>query len=234
MSKSKGNVINPVEYLNKYGSDALRLYLMFMGPYEDGGPWDSGRFEGTFRFINKTWELVEDEYKSENQDSVVESELTSRLHKLIKKVSEDMKEVKFNTAIAAMMEFVNYSTNVKRNGVILDSVWHQTLITFVQVLAPFTPHLAEEMWEKLGNTESVHLQSWPKYEEDLVKDDFVTIVVQINGKLKGEFVVAAGANKEEIEREARLKNDELKWAKPDSIVKTFVVPGRLVNFVVKK
>lgn len=233
MSKSKGNVIDPVEYLNKYGSDALRLYLMFMGPYEDGGPWDPQRFEGTYRFIKKVWELMVDDYKPQTLNTEQEAELESRLHKLIKKVGEDLNEVKFNTAIAAMMEFVNYSQAVKRAGSVSTESWRQTSLTLVTLLAPFVPCATEELWEYLGQTESVHLQSWPKYNPELVKDDVVTIVVQVNGKLRGEFVAAAGASQEELEKLANEANNDQDFTKDQEIVKTIVVPGRLVNFVVK-
>ncbi len=233
MSKSKGNVIDPVEYLNKYGSDALRLYLMFMGPYEDGGPWDPQRFEGTYRFIKKVWELIVDDYKPQTLNTEQEAELESRLHKLIKKVGEDLNEVKFNTAIAAMMEFVNYAQVVKRAGTVGAESWQQTSLTLVALLAPFVPCTAEELWEHLGQTKSVHLQSWPKYNPELVKDDVVTIVVQVNGKLRGEFVAPAGASQEELEKLANEANNDHDFTKDQEIVKTIVVPGRLVNFVVE-
>jgi leucyl-tRNA synthetase len=233
MSKSKGNVIDPVEYLNKYGSDSLRLYLMFMGPYEDGGPWDSGRFEGTYRFVKKTWEMVLGEYAESDHDSIVEAELESKLNKLIKKVSEDLNDVKFNTAIAALMEFVNSAAAIKKAGKITGSVWEQTLATLVTLLAPLAPHLSEELWEQLGQTESVHLQSWPTYDPKLVKDDVVTIVVQVNGKLRGEFTAPAGASQPALEKLAVEANNEQDFTKDQEIIKTIIVPGRLVNFVVK-
>ncbi len=233
MSKSKGNVIDPAEYVNKYGSDALRLYLMFMGPYEEGGPWDSGRFEGTYRFIGKVWDLVTNCYDPKTLDSVVEAELQSRLHKLIKKVSEDLENVKFNTAISAMMEFVNFAGKLKQKGGVSEKVWRDTMAVFTALMAPFAPHLSEELWEVLGNDESVHLQPWPKYDPELVKDDVVTIVIQVNGKLRGQFVASTGVSQAELEELANKANIEQNITGDSEIIKTIVVPGRLVNFVVK-
>lgn len=234
MSKSKGNVIDPAEYVDKYGSDALRLYLMFMGPYEEGGPWDSGRFEGTYRFIGKVWDMVTGTYELKTLDTIVEAELQSRLHKVIKKVSEDLKDVKFNTAISAMMEFVNFAVKLKQESKVSEVVWQDTMNVFTALLAPFAPHLCEELWEILGNSESVHLQSWPKYDPELIKDDVVTIVIQINGKLKGEFVTETGTTKDELEKLATTFCEEKGLLRNAQVLKIVVVPNRLVNFVVKQ
>jgi leucyl-tRNA synthetase len=233
MSKSKGNVINPDDYVDKYGADSVRMYLMFMGPYEDGGPWDPKRFEGTYRFVNKIWELVTSPYYQINVDTAVESELESKLHKLIKKVTKDVSDVRFNTAIASMMEFVKYAGLVKSKGEVSANQWNIVINTLTKVLAPFAPFLAEEMWEKLGNHESVHAQAWPLYDEKLVKDDIITIVIQVNGKLRDEFIVNAedAHYKDELERMAKEKLGE-KLAEMD-VIKTIVVPAKLVNFVVR-
>lgn len=231
MSKSKGNVVNPDDYVDKYGSDAVRMYLMFMGPYSDGGPWDTKRFEGTNRFINKVWELLTNQYDQKDQDSIKEAELESRLHKTIKKVGEDTSGVRFNTAISALMEFVNHLQKIKSEGSVSAAQWKLSCNTFALLLAPFAPFMSEEIWEQLGNPESVHMQAWPKYDPSLVKDDVVTVVIQINGKLKGEFVIDAESahDKDELERLAReqlgAKLNEL------DITKTVVVPAKLVNFV---
>ena len=233
MSKSKGNVINPDDYVDKYGADSVRMYLMFMGPYEDGGPWDPKRFEGTHRFVNKIWEMITSSYSEINVDSAVETELESKLHKLIKKVTEDVPNVRFNTAIASMMEFVNYASSVKLKGEVSANQWNIVVNTFTKVLAPFAPFLAEELWEKLGNHESVHAQAWPLYDENLLKDDVLTIIIQINGKLRDEFLVNSedAFYQDELERMAKEKlGDKLAGME---VIKTVVVPGKLVNFVVR-
>ena len=233
MSKSKGNVINPDDYVDKYGADSVRMYLMFMGPYEDGGPWDPKRFEGTHRFVNKIWDMITSSYSEINVDSAVETELESKLHKLIKKVTEDVPNVRFNTAIASMMEFVNYASSVKLKGEVSANQWNIVVNTFTKVLAPFAPFLAEELWEKLGNHESVHAQAWPLYDENLLKDDVLTIIIQINGKLRDEFLVNSedAFYQDELERMAKEKlGDKLAGME---VIKTVVVPGKLVNFVVR-
>ena len=233
MSKSKGNVINPDDYVDKYGADSVRMYLMFMGPYEDGGPWDPKRFEGTHRFVNKIWEMTTSSYSEISVDSTIESELESKLHKLIKKVTEDVPNVRFNTAIASMMEFVNYASSVKLKGEVSANQWNIVVNTFTKVLAPFAPFLSEELWEKLGNHESVHAQAWPIYDENLVKDDVLTIIIQINGKLRDEFLVNSedAFYQDELERMAKEKlGDKLAGME---VIKTIVVPAKLVNFVAR-
>ena len=231
MSKSKGNVIDPDDYVSKYGSDSVRVYLMFMGPYDEGGPWDPNRFEGAVRFINRLWELVSGEYKESAHDSITEAELASRLNKTIKKVGEDAAAARFNTAISALMEFVNYAIGVKAKGSVSIQAWKETMRNLTLTIAPFMPFLSEELWQIQGNNDSVHAQSWPEYDPELVKDDVVNIVVQLNGKLKCEFVINIedSHNKSEMERLAResmgAKLEEL------NVVKVIVVPGRLVNFV---
>lgn len=233
MSKSKGNVVNPDDYVDKYGSDAVRIYLMFMGPFEEGGPWDPNRFEGTNRFINKVWELITAKYEEQYHDSSTEADLESKLHKLIKKVTEDTNAIRFNTAIASMMEFVNYASKIKSSGGVSKDQWLITSAVFTKLIAPFAPHMSEEMWERLGQDGSVHIQSWPQYREDLVKDDVVTIVIQINGKLRDEFVVNAeeAHYPDELERMAKEKMaDKLAGLE---VVKVIAVPGKLVNFVVR-
>lgn len=234
MSKSKGNVVDPDDYVNKFGADSVRMYLMFMGPYDEGGPWDPKRFEGTYRFINKAWELTTGEYIASTHDSMVESELESRMHKTIKKVTEDVTATRFNTAIASLMEFVNYAGSVKLMGQVDRKFWDEVISTLTKLLAPFAPFLTEEIWEQNGNGESVHLQAWPEYDPKLVKDDVVTIVIQVNGKLRGEFVVNSeeAHYKDELESQAREQmGDKLKFKE---VVKTIVVPGKLVNFVTKQ
>jgi leucyl-tRNA synthetase len=233
MSKSKGNVVNPDDYVDKYGSDAVRIYLMFMGPFEEGGPWDPNRFEGTNRFINKVWELVTGEYKETSHDSPTEAELEAKLHKLTKKVGEDTNAIRFNTSIASMMEYVNYAQKVKASGSVSADQWRINMITFTKLIAPFAPYMAEEIWEHLGQDGSVHIQVWPQYDEKLVKDDVVTIVIQINGKLRDEFIVEAESAHypDELERMAKEKLGD-KLAEME-VIKVISVPGKLVNFVVR-
>jgi leucyl-tRNA synthetase len=229
MSKRKGNVVDPLEYIDKYGADAVRLYLMFMGPYEEGGPWDPQRFEGTYRFIGKVWELYQG-YEPADARAAQEALLVRELHKTIRKVTSDLRGIKFNTAIASMMELVKVAASVRREGSVSPVVWREFLGQFTLVLAPFTPHLAEELWQQLGQEESVHLQEWPKYDNEMIKEDEVTIVVQVNGKLRGEFMAAAGSTNDALEAATRELAKGKGWyvGEPKKII---VVPNKLVNIV---
>lgn len=236
MSKSKGNVVDPAEYLDKYGSDAIRLYLMFMGPWEDGGPWDASRFEGPYRFMLKTYDALSGDYAQQADVApagVAETSLLTSLHRLIKKMTEDLEAVRFNTAIAAMMSFMNELQAVRREGSVGLEVWQEVGLTFVRALAPFAPHLAEELWHDFGQNESVHLEPWPTYDEKFIQEEVITIAVQVNGKLRGEFITRAGRVPGALEATAREENEKQDWTKGAEIARVIVVPDRLVNFVLK-
>lgn len=232
MSKSKGNVVDPLQYVEKYGADAVRLYLMFMGPWEDGGPWDPQRFEGTYRFMQKVYATVSAEYSPRQIDAAAETMLDSALHKLVKKVTQDLENIRFNTAIAAMMEYMTLLSKSQQAGHLAQDLWREHVQTFVRLIAPFAPFLAEELWQGLGEEESVHLESWPIFDKDKACDELVTIVVQVNGKLRGEFVMETGKLPGAIEDQARALNAEHNWTGERQIIKIIVVPDRLVNFVV--
>lgn len=219
MSKSKGNVIDPDEVVAKLGSDAVRLYLAFIGPYNEPGsyPWNPDSIMGVRRFLERTWRLYEKTEATKKPDADIER----TLHQTIKKVGEDCAELKFNTAIAQMMIFLN----VAEKG-----ITKQQYATFVRLLAPFAPHIAEELWAMLGNKKSVHLAPWPKFDAAKLVADTITIAVQINGKTRGEAKVPQGASKEDQEAAAHAAvADRLTG---QTIQRAIVVPGRLVNFVV--
>lgn len=231
MSKSKGNVIDPMQYVEKYGADAVRLYLMFMGPWEDGGPWDPQRFEGTYRFLQKVYSTISAQYEPNVIDATSETALDTSLHKLVKKVTEDLESTRFNTAIASMMEYITLLTKAQRVSDVSVELWREHVQTFVRLLAPFAPFLAEELWQELGEEESVHLEAWPTFDEAKTRDELVTIAVQVNGKLRGEFVMEAGKLPGAIEDQARGLDAEHNWTHGLQVIKVIVVPDRLVNFV---
>ena len=219
MSKSKGNVIDPDEQVKTVGSDTVKMYLAFMGPYEGANyPWDMGGIAGLRRFLERVFGL-----SSHISDSEPES-VTRQLHKTIKKVGEDVAEYKFNTAISAMMIFLN---EAEKGG-----VTKETYETFLRVLAPFAPHVTEELWAAAGHTDSIHSEGWPAADESLAKDDEVTIGVQINGKHRGEITIAADATKEAAlaALEADQKLHERLITGP--IIKVIYVPGRILNLIV--
>lgn len=222
MSKSRGNVIIPDEICKKYGADTLRLYECFMGPFDQIIAWSPASVDGVWRFLNRVWSLVlETRYKKQETRS---KELEIALNKLIKKVEEDILAMKFNTAVAAMMEFLNFAQ--KSNGV-NSSIMKQ----FIILIAPFAPHVAEELWVKLGGKYSVHSQSWPKTIKDLTESLEKTIVVQVNGKLRDKINILGQVKDVEL-KDKILKLEKVKKHLNGKKIKiVIIVPGRLVNIV---
>ncbi len=221
MSKSRGNVINPDDVVKEYGADTLRLYEMFIGDFEKTAPWSPSSIKGCKRFLDRVWALQDmladgDEYRKE---------LTSSFHKTIKKVSEDIENLKFNTAIAAMMALIN---EIYASG----SINHAELKTFLMLLNPFAPHLTEEMYEQ-NFGEILDKQPWPTYDEALCVDDMVEIVVQVNGRIKAKMNVPKDGDKDTILADA-LKEEKVSEAvSGKTVVKQVYVPNKIVNFVVK-
>ncbi len=232
MSKARGNVVNPDEVVKEFGADALRLYEMFMGPLEAVKPWSTRDVSGIAGFLDRVWRLVIDDRAEEIRLSaaVVEIEPTAEqnrmLHKTIQAVTRDIEQMSFNTAIARMMEFTNYFFKVpQRPKIVLEQ--------FVQLLSPYAPHLAEELWQQLGHAQSLAYEPWPEYDEAFLKEETIEIPVQINGKLRGRIVVPTGADQAVLEAAARADEKIAELLAGKTIVKTIVVPGKMVNFVVK-
>ena len=235
MSKSRGNVINPEEVSSKFGSDTLRLYLMFMGPYDQTMPWSSKGLEGSWRFLNRVWRLVIDSRFKNNDlrftDKEEENKLTRKLHQTVKKVTSDITNLKHNTAIASIMDYVNELYTHKQ------FINHKSIFInhLVLLLAPFTPFIAEELWTNvLGNEFSVHTQPWPEYDEKLIEEDEVEVVVQVNGKLRGALKMNNEKCKmqNEVEREVKKDKNIQKYLEGKQVEKVIFVPGKLINFVV--
>ena len=232
MSKSRGNVVNPDQVVRDFGADSLRLYEMFMGPLEATKPWSTAGVSGVRGFLDRCWRLVVDERADEIAltpqvcDDPPTDEQLREIHRTIDKVTRDIQSLSFNTAIARMMEFVNFCTPLERRP-------RAILEPFVTILAPFAPHLAEELWELLGKPAPVSLATWPVAEERWLKDDTVEIPVQIQGKLRGRVVVAADADAEATKAAALADPKIAEQLAGKEIMKVVAVPGRLVNFVVK-
>jgi leucyl-tRNA synthetase len=218
MSKSKGNVINPDDIVESVGADALRVYEMFMGPFDQAISWSRDAMVGSRRWLDRIWNLQEKVIKEENQ--TVEREL----HKLIKKVSADIEDMKFNTAIAAMMTFTNL---VEKEG-----LTQEQYKVFVKLLSPFAPHITEELTELLGTGESVHMLEWPHYDAEKIIDDTVTIALQVNGKVRATLDISPDETQENIEQSARALPQMEKWLGESETRKVIYVPGKLINFVV--
>jgi len=219
MSKSKGNVLNPDDIVDTYGADTLRVYEMFMGPFDQSVAWSTESIIGPRRFLERVWKLKEN-LNSKNENSKLEQSL----HKTIKKVSEDIESFDFNTAISQMMIFVN---EAEKEGFV-----KKQYEAFLKILAPFTPHISEELWEELGNKKSIHLEPWPKYDEKKIKEETATIAVQVNGKIRGTFDCPAGLDEEEIKKRAVSLPNVKKWTEGKEIKKIIVVPNKLVSLVV--
>ena len=229
MSKSLKNVINPDDIIKEYGADTLRLYEMFLGPLEVSKPWNTSGIMGVFRFLEKIWNLFDREiYKTPvNDTSTPETKtLTALLNKTIRKVTEDTASLNFNTAISQMMIFIN---EVSKHKKIPHYVWYN----FVKLLNPYAPHLAEELWQKMGNDESIAYSHWPMFVEKFCVDQTCTVVVQVNGKLRGKFEAEAGTSKEELERLALSNEGAVRNIEGKEIKKIITVPDKLVNIVVQ-
>ncbi len=246
MSKSKGNTVDPEELVNKYGADTVRLFVMFAAPPEHTLEWSDTAVEGSFRFINKLWRLIDDyvekfgetgeDKTSLEQDELTENQSTLRrkLHETIKKVTDDMgRRFTFNTAIAANMELTNQLQNFDDHSDSGRALYRETLETIVLMLAPIIPHVCHEMWQRLGNTQAVYEVQWPNVDLNALKKDSVDLVVQVNGKKRATISLPAEANKQQIEVEALADENVKKFIEGKNIIKVIIVPGRLVNVVVK-
>jgi leucyl-tRNA synthetase len=231
MSKARGNVVNPDDVVKEYGADSLRLYEMFMGPLEATKPWSTRGVDGVYRFLSRVWRLFIDDRAEEVrpekgvQDVSPDRETLRKLHQTIQKVTDDLDGMRFNTSIAAMMEFTNHLTKLEvRPRAVLEP--------FVLLLSPFAPHLAEELWHALGHGDTLAYESWPAFDPELLKADEIEVPVQVNGKLRARLTVPAGIDQAGL-REAALGDlriQELIAGK--QVRKVIVVPSKLVNIVV--
>jgi leucyl-tRNA synthetase len=228
MSKSRGNVVNPDDVVERYGADAFRLYEMFMGPLEQVKPWNTQGVEGTHRFLNRAWRLLVSADEQALRDEVVDGEPTTEeaqwIHKTIAKVTEDIEAMRFNTAISALMEFTNAATK-------WDRIPRSIAERFALLLAPLAPHLAEEFWHRLGHTESLAYASWPEHDPEFLVADTIVIPVQINGKVRSKIEVPADASEESVLSAARQDRNVSRHLENADIRRAIYVPGRIVNFV---
>jgi len=234
MSKSKGNVVNPTEVIESgYGADALRLSITFLAPYDMTTPWSPEGVAGTYRFLNRVWTITQEFLESDGSTGDEQKQLLTTTHKTIKKVSEDLHAMNFNTAIAALMEMTNDLYKIKAAGGFTDKEsWNFALQSLISLLAPFAPHIAEELWHQTGNEGSVHVNKWPAYDEKYLVSDTMNIVVQINGKVRANITVSAGADQETIEAAAKDEPKVHEHLQQKEVRKTIYVPRKLVNFVV--
>lgn len=227
MSKRWNNVVNPDQAVADFGADALRVYEMFMGPFEQVGVWNNQGLVGARKFLERVSQLYEDNLTLKLNDSIL-----GRLHKTIKKVGEDIVDFKFNTAISSLMILVNEISDFKAK----EKAWplsKEDWLKFLMLIAPFAPHLSEELWSNQGQTNSIFKATWPKFNKKLIKDEIISLVVQVNGKLRATLKVVSDISESEAKAAALADQDVKKWVEDKEIVRIIFVKGKLLNIVVK-
>jgi len=238
MSKSKGNVVDPDKVIKRYGTDTLRLFMIFAAPPEDQLDWNERAIEGSWRFLNRVWNLIEN-YKirktSQTEDKDLK-DLRFKTHLTIKKVSDDLgKEYQLNTAISSIMELVNaiyVIINQNNQEKSQSRIAREAIEVVILLLAPFAPHLSEELWQKLGNKGSIFNQKWPEFSPEAVKQDTINFVIQVNGKLRATIELPSEIKDEDLKKQALANKNIEKWVKDKNIKKVIVVPKKLINIVV--
>ncbi|MCL4304154.1 MAG: leucine--tRNA ligase [Anaerolineae bacterium] len=238
MSKSRGNVVAPDDLVQAYGADTVRGYLMFGFRWDQGGPWDSKGILGVQRFLERVWDLVTSEAKPRGGAEATETQLRDlrrKQHQAIRRVTQDIQDFSFNTMVAGLMEYSNALNAIRTAapGVVNQPAWSEAIRTLVLLLAPGFPHIAEELWAKLGQPYSVHRQSWPDWDEELAKEDTVEIAVQINGKVRDKIEVPTDIEEAEAKAKALATDGAQRYSEGKTPLKVIYVPGRLVNIVVK-
>ena len=221
MSKSRGNVINPDDIVDAYGADTFRLYEMFIGPFDQVAMWSDESLMGVYRFVSKVYALMKKVYATQPTEKDLRA-----MHKCILEVTERIDQMKFNTAVSSLMTYVNYMSS-------LEKVPAELYLTLLKLMSPFTPHLAEEMWARMGKNTLIITESWPQGDATLAQDDVVTIAVQICGKLRGTIEMPKDASKEELEKAALSMENVKRQLEGQEVVKVIVVPNKIVNIVAK-
>jgi len=238
MSKSRGNVVNPDSYVAEMGADTVRAYLMFVGPWDLGGEWDDSGINGIARWLNRVWNLVlqgqENPMPKDAADQSVVRDLRHLTHKTIKRVTDDLEKFRYNTMLALLMEMTNYMGKVQADRSADAASWQEAIDSLVLMLAPVTPHFAEELWTRTDHAYSIHNQPFPAWDKKLAAEEQVTLVIQINGKVRDKVEVSASITEAEA-RELALSQPRVKsfvaGKQPEKVI---YVPKRLVNIVVRQ
>ena len=227
MSKSRGNVVNPNDVIGEWGGDSLRLYEMFLGPLEQVKPWQTKAISGVHRFIKRVWRIAVKEdssIASFSEPSCEHSAIKKSIHQLVQKVTDNTEKMQFNLAIASMMEFINTVYKHK-------NISRETYEKFLCLLAPYAPHVCEELWELLGNKDFICKKNWPSYDASQITEDLITIAVMINGKTKATLEVDKSLSKDDIIKKASENSSIKRSLEGKKIKKEIYVPGKVVNFV---
>jgi leucyl-tRNA synthetase len=233
MSKSKGNVITPDSVVAQYGADTLRGYLCFMGPFEADSNWDPQGINGVHRWLSRVWDLAQPgEVEGRTAQEPEELELRRAVNRTIKRVQRDLDGFQYNTAVSALMELSNAMQRVRP---VLDGtpVWSWAIEEMLRVMAPITPYITEELWHRRGHGSSIHLEPWPAYDEAMTIEDVVTVVVQVNGKLRDRLEVPRGEDVESVKEQALASPRVQHYTEGKEILKVVTVPDKLVNVVVR-
>jgi leucyl-tRNA synthetase len=233
MSKSRGNVITPDHIAATYGTDALRVYSLFMAPFEQDVSWSTEGINGSRRFLNHVWRLYSDTYQTGSEAEGIDKELDHKLHLTIRQVTERIDTLRFNTSIAGLMEFFNLMAARYNEGKWKTESFHHALDVFIVLLAPIAPHIAEELWKWMGHPGSVHQQDWPAYDPELAQSEIMQIPVQVNGKVREVVEVPQDATEEEIEATVYASERIQAFTKDKVLVKKIYIPGRAYSIVVR-
>jgi leucyl-tRNA synthetase len=231
MSKSRGNVVAPDELVNRYGSDTVRAYLMFFARWDMGAPWNSSGIEGTVRWVRKVWNMFTEPVQAGEATDDARRTLRRKVHQTLKSVTHDFENLEFNTIVSSLMGLLNEMSKAREQGVGGTPEWDEAMDIYLRMMAPVTPHVAEELWQIQGKPYSIHTQPWPAVDEDATAEEMVTLVVQVNGKVRDRITIPAGTP-DEAARAAALSSPAIqKYLGETPPKKVIVVPGKLVNIV---
>jgi leucyl-tRNA synthetase len=232
MSKSRGNVVAPDDLVARYGADTVRAYLMFFAKWDQGGPWNYDGIKGPQRFLHDVWAVAQVDYQPRQAGEEATRQLRRKTHQTIRKVGQDFEQFSFNTAVAALMELRNAIAEAQRQKGATRETWDEAVDGLLLLLAPIAPHISEELWQRRGGAYSIHQQPWPAWDEEIARDDTITLIVQINGKVRAKVDVPVGIDNAEAERIALDEENIRRYLDGKQPKNVIVVPGRLVNIVV--
>jgi len=232
MSKSRGNVVDPDKEVANYGADTVRAYLCFGYRWQDGGPWDDGNIQGSHRWLSKVWQTLLEEDETGDPSAKERKDLRRKVHQTLQSVTHDFEQFEFNTIISALMELMNEMVDFKNHGGWDTDEWREAVEIYVRMMAPITPHIAEELWERLGKPYSVHTQDWPRVDQAATEEEEFTLVIQVNGRLRDKVNVPVGIDKEKAQEIALASENVQNFMNDKAPKKVIYVPGRLINVVV--
>jgi leucyl-tRNA synthetase len=232
MSKSRGNVVAPDELVNRYGADTVRAYLMFFARWDMGAPWNSNGIEGAARWVRRVWTLFAEPARPGKPSPSVLRDLRRKLHQTLRQVTRDYETFEFNTIISALMELLNEMYKAADLGAVGTVEWQEAQDIYLRMMAPAAPHVAEELWERLGKPYSIHTQSWPEFDAEAAREEEITLVVQVNGRVRDRITVPVGISDEQTRVLALESPAVQRFLENGSPKKVILVPGRLVNIVV--